>query len=137
MHERIHLKFYRLRNLANYPPPPLAFNPVNRIRAIQWPGCLEVSVGRQDMRAWVGQDEYVSGRFHANLALFNQLPLHLVHGDYQTYQNLESVISVLLSLQRLFLDFKLNILFINMSGSQGLKSTSYNEVEKQDTSRRI
>lgn len=82
------------------------------------------------MRAWAGQDEYVSGRFHANSALFNQLPLHLVHGDYQPYQNLESVISVLLSLQRLFLDFGLNSLFINMSGLQGFKSTSYNKVEK-------
>lgn len=78
----------------------------------------------------MGQDEYVSGRCHANSALFNQLPLHLVHGDYHPYQNLESVISVLLSLQRLFLDFGLNILFINMSGLQGLKSTSYNKVEK-------
>lgn len=57
------------------------------------------------MRAWAGQDEYVSGRFHANSALFNQLPLHLVHGDYQPYQNLESVISVLLSLQQLIFGF--------------------------------
>lgn len=90
------------------------------------------------MRAWVGQDEYVSGRFHANSALFNQLPLHLVHGDYQPYQNLESVISVLLSLKRLFLVFGLNILFINMSGLQGLKSTSrITKWKKQDTSRRI